>query len=291
MRTLGVLVCVLGLGVSLAPAQDFWGQWGDGKAEISGYRLTQPRDGKARSGRAVLVFLTENMSDASRVKVDAAPQPGADVFPVMRLNDLRDFRSGIDPYHLMTSVFARVQSDWPLAKASFSSQDWSGHGYRQLLPRAGALEEVHHGYVEGDGRDTLPLPPDGLCADVLPILVRGLKGEYLRPGEARSVPFLPRLLDAERLHKPPVWGRATIARAAEAVLVRVPAGRINSWRWTVSVDDGTTLTFDVEDAAPHRIVRWAVSDGEEGQLTGTARLAYWKADQSLSRSQLKALGF
>ena len=53
-----------------APAQDFWAHWGDGRAELNGYRLVQPRYGAKRTGTAVLVFVTEDMSDALRVKAD-----------------------------------------------------------------------------------------------------------------------------------------------------------------------------------------------------------------------------
>src|SRR5437879_1004520 len=53
-----------------ARAEDFWKWWGDGKAELDGYALTQPRYGEPREGTAVLVFVTEDFSDSARVKAD-----------------------------------------------------------------------------------------------------------------------------------------------------------------------------------------------------------------------------
>jgi hypothetical protein len=36
--------------VASAGADEFWTHWGDGRAELSGYRLVQPRDGAKRTG-------------------------------------------------------------------------------------------------------------------------------------------------------------------------------------------------------------------------------------------------
>ena len=66
-----------------APAQDFWKHWGDGKAELNGYALKQPRYGALRDGTAVLVFVTEDFSDSLRVKADPGRHPASDVYPVL----------------------------------------------------------------------------------------------------------------------------------------------------------------------------------------------------------------
>ena len=46
---------------------------------------------------------------------------------MLKLNSVRDFQTGIYHYNVMTSVFARVAAGWPIAKVSFSSQEWCGH--------------------------------------------------------------------------------------------------------------------------------------------------------------------
>ena len=116
-----------------ARPQDFWKHWGDGLAELNGYRLVQPRYGAARTGTAVLVFVTEDFSDSLRVKADPGRHPRSDVYPVMKLNAIREFQTGIYDYDVMTSVFLRVSPGWPLAKLSFSSQEWCGHVWHQLI--------------------------------------------------------------------------------------------------------------------------------------------------------------
>jgi hypothetical protein len=66
----------------------------------------------------------------------------------MKLNEVRDFQTGIYDYNVLTSVFARVAAGWPVAKLSFSSQEWCGHVYHQLIPRNDRVAEVFHSYFE-----------------------------------------------------------------------------------------------------------------------------------------------
>jgi len=287
------VIAILATAISPpARAQDFWKHWGDGRAELSGYRLTQPRYGAKRSGTAVLVFVTEDMSDSLRVKADPGKHPASDVYPVMKLNEVRDFQTGIYDYNVMTSVFARVSPGWPVAKISFSSQEWCGHVYHQLLPRGDAVSGVLHSYFDGeaDGAETLPLRADGVYEDALPILLRGWTASYLRPGESRTVPFLRSLLTARLAHRPLAWGRATISRAAGVSSLAVPAGRFDVNVWTVAEDGGATTTYAFEAAPPYRLVRRAKDDGEELVLLGSTRLAYWKLNAPGGERYLKALG-
>ena len=71
----------------------FWPHWSDGKAEMNGYRLVQPRTAPERAGTAVLIYVTEDFSDSwgqggpgetSRI----GRLPGAE------LNEVRDFQTG-----------------------------------------------------------------------------------------------------------------------------------------------------------------------------------------------------
>jgi len=78
-----------------AAAADFWKHWGDGRAELNGYRLTQPRYGALRSGSAVLIFVTEDFSDEWRVKTESRAGAPSGVYPVLKLNLLRQFQTGI----------------------------------------------------------------------------------------------------------------------------------------------------------------------------------------------------
>ena len=133
----------------------------------------------------------------------------------MKLNHLRQFQTGIYDYSTMTSVFARVALGWPVRKVSFSSQDWCGQVWHQLLPASGRIDGILHSYFEGeaDGRDELTFPDGGVFEDALPILLRGLDGASSLPlpaaGASREVPFLPSLLSRRFNHSRLSWGRAT----------------------------------------------------------------------------------
>jgi hypothetical protein len=271
---------------------DFWTHWGDGQAEMNGYRLIQPRYGAPRKGTAVLVFVTEDFSDSLRVKADPGKHPASDVYPVLKLNAVRDFQTGIYDYNVMTSVFARVAPGWPVAKVSFSSQEWCGNVYHHVVPRGGRLHGVSHSYFDGeaDAQDDLDFPPGGVLEDTLPILLRGWGGAYLAPGESRSVPYLPSLLRARLEHKPLAWGRATLSRGAASTPLTVPAGRFTVDTWRVVQDGGPTLIYEIESAPPFRLVRWSVNTGEEGVLLGSKRLADWKLNAPGGEKHLRELG-
>ena len=286
---LSVCPCLRG-AVSAAPP--FWPHWSDGKAEMNGYRLTQPRYGAKRAGSAVLIYVTEDFSESLRVKADPGKHPASDVYPVLKLNAVRDFQTGIYDYNVMTSVFARVDAGWPIAKVSFSSQEWCGHVYHHLLPRAGRAGGIFHSYFDGeaDGTDDLPLPADGVMEDAVPILVRGWLGDWLPRGGSKSVPFLPSLLRSRLDHRRLAWGRATVSRAASSSRLTVPAGAFEVETWTVAEEGGRTLTFFVETAVPFRLVKWTSSDGEEGALLGSKRLAYWQMNGPGGEKSLKDLG-
>jgi hypothetical protein len=259
---------------------------------MNGYRLVQPRYGAKRAGTAVLIYVTEDFSDSLRVKADSGKHPASDVYPVLKLNAVRDFQTGIYDYNVMTSTFARVAPGWPIAKVSFSSQEWCGHVYHQLIPRAGRIAGVFHSYFDGeaDGRDDLPVPEGGVLEDAVPILVRGWMGEWLPRGQARTMPFLPSLLRSRLEHHPLAWGQVTVSHAAAPSRITVPAGGYEVETWTVSEQGGRTVTYLVETAPPFRLVRWVASDGEEASLLGSARLDYWHMNQPGGEKYLKALG-
>ena len=273
-------------------AQDFWQHWGDGKAELNGYTLKQPRYGALREGKAVLVFVTEDFSDALRVKADPGRHPAADVYPVLKLNAVRDFQTGIYDYNVMTSAFLRVAPGWPVAKVSFSSQEWCGHVWHQITPRNGRLQGLFHSYFDGeaDGTDDLPFPKDGVLEDALPILFRRWNGAYLKAGEARTVPFLPSLLWVRLNHRPLAWTTANVARAASPRAVTMPAGRFEVDVYSVEIADGRKLGFEIETAPPYRLVRQTGPDGEELSLRGSTRLPYWQLNAPGGEKHLKELG-
>jgi hypothetical protein len=260
---------------------DFWKHWGDGKAELDGYALIQPRYGQPRHGTAVLIYVTEDFSDSLRVKADPGKHPASDVYPVLKLNFVRDFQTGIYDYNLLTSTFVKAD-DLSLVKSSFSAQEWCGHTYEQWLPRGGQLVGASHSYFDGeaDQSPSLPLPPGGVVEEQLPILVRELRGEWLKAGETLTLSYLPSSLRARFAHVPRKWTSARVSRSRAGA---------QSFVYTVEAD-GVTTRFTVENAWPHRLLAWEGSDGESGKLLGSTRQPYWEEHGNGDEKYLKLLG-
>jgi len=282
-----------------APVFDdaFWKQWGDGRAELAGYDLTTPRYGSLRRGTAVTIFVTETFSNALRVKSDPGRHPKSDEFPVMKLNLVQDFPTGIYDYNLMTSAFVALagvngRPAGAPTKVSFSSQEWCGNVFAQLLFDARSVRRAAHSYFDGeaDQAGTLPAPPDAISEDALLVWARGLAFPLVAPGQAVELPLLRSLRAARLLHQPEIVQRARLARAEKLERVSVPAGTLDCEVATCAVEGGRTWTFWVERAAPHRIAQWACSDGERAELLASDRLQYWKLHDEGMQSELAKLG-
>jgi hypothetical protein len=302
MRAFALVIVAMGLGcagptVAQEPTQEwprsqapdgFWDVWGDGKAEISTYALTQPRYGQERQGEAILVFVTETFADDDRVKSDG----GHDVeYSVLKLNEVRDFTTGIYDYNVMTSSFLRVDggSAWGVpVKSSFSMQEWCGHVYEQLIVRDDGVQRTSHSYFDGeaDRSDSLELPSGAIFADALPILVRGLVGS---PSGALTVQVLDRSIDARFKHIPGSFRPATLTWADDET-VAVPLGSFQTTRVELDRESGVDVTYWVESAAPHRIVQWARSDGETAALVGSTRTSYWNQHRNGGEAARQDIG-
>jgi hypothetical protein len=288
-------------GRSPAFGSRFWTHWGDGRAELAGYDLTFPRYGMERQGTAVAIFVTEPFSESARVKSDLeAGRESEDVFQVLKLNLVQDFSTGIYDYNLMTSAFVALE---PVAglpagapvKVSFSSQEWCGQVYQQVLFRRGGVSQTLHSYFEGeaDRDDTLPGRPGGVSEDALLLWARGLAYPEVAPGERVTVPVLTSLKRSRLEHVPVAWEQVVLSRSAGTEEATVPAGtfEVEKARARVQGENGErSWTFLVEKAPPHRIVAWESSDGEHAELRGTTRLAYWKLNGPGGEAHLKELG-
>lgn len=272
------------------PPEGFWARWGDGRAEVAAYSLVQPRYGEIRTGYAVLIFVTETFSEAQGVKSDGGHD---DEFPVLKLNEGRRFQTGIYDYSILTSTFAPLDGRLPWgqpAKVSLSVQEWCGHVWDMIRIEGPRLRRDFHSYFDGeaDQQHALTVPDGAVVADTLPMIVRGLLGTPIAPGERREVPYLSRLHDGRFRHtKEFSFGRAIIERSPSAV-VRPDGAR--AWIWTITEPDGRTLRYEVEDSADATLLQWEASDGERGTLLGHERVEYWRLNKEGDEAVLARLG-
>lgn len=128
---------------------------------------------------------------------------------------------------------------------------------------------------------------DGIVEDAL--LVR-LRGQFLKAGEKKSVPFLPSVYHGRLAHKPLAWTTAEIERLTQPQTVEVPAGKFSAIVYGVKIADGRAGKFFVEEAYPHRIVRWELPPDISAEPTGSACLEYWRLQNSGDEGDLKSLG-
>ncbi len=125
---------------------DFKKYWYAGKAEITSYELQQARYGELRSGKAVLIYVTEDFLPTKQVKAD---YPNDNNIPVLKLNATKKFTTGIYPYSIMQSTFYPVAVNQHAIKVSSSMQEWCGHMYTQLNNRE-QFDILSHSYFQGE---------------------------------------------------------------------------------------------------------------------------------------------
>ncbi len=283
-------------------APGFGAYWHDGQAELSGYRYTVTRYGQPRQGQAVLIYVTEPFRRSKNVKADNPNQNPADTFDAFKLNLVRDFQTGVYDYNTMASVFVR-SSDFSPVKLSFTSAEWCGHVYEELALDQNRVTEKIFSYFEDESSSrTHNRPAKGVVEDNLFILLRGLRGAFLEPGQERSVSLLPGALYRRLTHQPLGWTTARIRRAHKPQQIETPAGEFDTTLYTIQTQQGRRGQFWIEMPYPHRVVQWSWQPApvagknpsqeaaESGQLTGTVRLKYWQRHANGHEKHLEQLG-
>ena len=233
----------------------------------------------------------------------------------MKLNAVRDFQTGIYDYNVMTSTFLRVARGWPLAKVSFSSQEWCGHVWHQLVPRGGKLSGLFHSYFDGeaDGTDTLDLPA-GRCPrrrapgprarlerrvpEAGRVAQRGRscracscrgsrtsRSRGRRPGSSRaastSTVKVPAGSFPVSVYEVEIAATASASRSGAAPGGVAPGGAATG---AASQAGSRKLTFAVEAQPPFRLVRQTGGSGEQLLLLGSTRLSTGSSTSPAARS-------
>lgn len=273
-----------------SPAYDaaFWKNWSDGQAEVTSYALKYPRYGAMREGTAVSIFVTETMAKSLGVKSDPGVRDKSDEFPVMKLNLIENFQTGIYDYKLMLQSFvalAEVHSRpaGVTAKVAWSSQEWCGNLFKIARFDDGNVHIVSHSYFDGEGdqEQTNPSPaPAVLSEDALMQWARGMAWPIVAVGESREVPALLALQHSRQKKGPAQWGTAKLTRTAKGDVEEAVA----------TLSDGRTRTYVVERTAPHRIVSYSTSEGIEAKRIAVVRNKYWELNKPEGVEALKELG-
>lgn len=272
----------------------FWQQWGDGQAEVAGYDLTIPRYDEPRRGVAITIFVTEPFSNSLRVKADPGKHPASDVFPVLKLNLIKDFQTGVYDYHDMLSSFLALapvngRPAGTLTKAAYSRQEWCGHTFQMALFDQSKVRVTRHSYFDGeaDQRAELPHLPNSLADDAVMFWARGYAEPRINPGEQRSVQYL---TSSEHGQGSLEWKQALIKRSPVAMKINLEGQAVDAEKVTVQIIDGVKKEFTVERGGQRRILGWEFSNGEKATLLKSARLKYWEMQKRGMEGALRQLG-
>ena len=152
---IGVLACVnfSSFGESTHIDKSFKDYWFAGDAELTSYKLQQARYGELNEGKAVLIYVSEQLLAKEQVKADSMK---TDNIGVLKLNKHKSFLTGIYPYTIMTSTFSPIENDSHAIKISNTTQEWCGNAYSQLNNRA-LFDITSHSYFDGEADKSFSL--------------------------------------------------------------------------------------------------------------------------------------
>ncbi len=154
---------------SLPEDKDFHNYWYNHGAEITSFELEQSRYGEIHPGHAVLVFVTEPFLPDKQVKADYEESREESV-PVLKLNFIKKFNTGIYDYSMMKSIFTPIPEKRDVTektlKVSTTRQDWCGHVYLQYNLENGNYNVKQYSYFEKEGDRSVTIPSVYLEDDI-----------------------------------------------------------------------------------------------------------------------------
>jgi hypothetical protein len=264
-------------------ANDFNAYWYAGKAELASYDLKIDRYDEPRKGYVAFVFVTEDLSKSKHVKLDYPDKAGTDRVPVLKLNALSRFQTGVYDYSLMSSLFTPVdiQNNSHSLKATTTVQDWCGHVFTQLdYEKNNTYRVSQYSYFESEG-DKVFNTEGVLLEDEIFTRLR------INPASLpEKAMIIPNLTFTRLRHKPVAAANATIGFKDLENNLRV---------CTVEYPDlKRRLEVTFEGKFPHKITSFAeFSDNKEmsrATILKTMMSDYWNKHDNQSAYLREMLG-
>jgi len=159
----------MSVAFSLPDESDFHSYWYNHGAEITRFELEQSRYGEIHSGHAILIFVTEPFLPDIHVKSDYESSRKRSI-PVLKLNSIKRFNTGIYDYSMMKSIFTPTitekQQYIKTLKVSTTRQDWCGHVYLQYNLDGEQYKVKQYSYFEKEGDKSMTIPSVHLEDDI-----------------------------------------------------------------------------------------------------------------------------
>lgn len=255
--------------------QNFW----FAGAEISSFELSQDRYGKNHPGHAELIFVTEPFLTDKQVK-NESNKPNST--PVLKLNHLTTFNTGIYSYRTMTSTFRPIDvQKFPHAlKSTTSVQDWCGQAFQQTNFKNNTWNTQLRSYFENEADQNLTLKPTHLEEELW--LTLRLDPKKLPTGETEIIPSA---LYQRYNHATiePLKASATLTESNKSSKYTLNYPSINR-----------TLTIHFDTQFPH-IIRKYTETNPSGTTTATLKKRlmnsnYWSQHNPEDAPKRKKLG-
>ncbi len=263
----------------------FRAYWYNDKAEIRTYKLTQARYGEYHEGTATVIFVTEPFLEKEGVKPDSYKNTSKHT-PVLKMNFLKKFGTGIYPYSMMLSTFTPLKEAQGMSKASASGQEWCGHIFSQMNRKNNKYDVVSYSYFEEEGDQQFTLPTI-FTEDEIWSRIR-IDHKNLPTGEIDIIPGLYYTRLEQHEFKPEKATASLELGAQESIYTLTYPKR----------DRTLAITFNA--TFPHEIVKWEETYADKRapnkKLTTVAVLDqaksidYWNYNAEKYKSIRKELG-
>lgn len=265
--------------------------WYQGKAEINRFELNQVRYGELRSGDAIMVFVTEDFLVKKQVKQESNTSEKS--IPILKLNHITKFKTGVYDYSMMNSVFSPINSIGPI-KTTFSAQEWCGHTWLQLNNVDGKFKVTGSSYFEKEADQSFIID-ELLTEDGIWNLIR-TNPNQIKEGEFQYLPSSAFL----RLKHKEIKGYKTIVSKQVYMKEDMPGDNLMSL--TLEYPElNRTIQIIYGNKSPYQIAGWKeTSKSGYGQnakeLTTTARRThqivepYWNLNSNSDEKYRDLLG-
>jgi len=255
---------------SITLPEGFNAYWYAGKAEICTYNVTQERYGEIRQAEQVNIFVTEDFSASKQVKLDDAGGASTDRVPVLKLNAIRRFHTGIYDYSIMQSTFTPINGT-PTIKTSTTIQDWCGQVFIQNNLTNKGYRNRTFSYFESEGDQDLQWPL-ALLEDEIWTRIR-LNPSAIKTGK---ISIIPSAIYSRLRHQ---------SGAAQNAELQVEPGEKESVLKLRYMDIPRSLIIRFETAFPHKILGWEEFHenkiASKGDLKATRNSAYWSEHDNI----------
>jgi len=275
----------------LSDSHEFRKYWFANNAEISSYDLVQAQYGKLNKGETVMVFVSEKFRLDKQVKLESDAEENAT--PVLKLNFIKKFVTGIYDYSMYTSVFTPVQTNTFSAtlKVTNTNQEWCGQSFMQLNYHQNGYQVLGKSYFEEEVSDEYHIDY-AMLEDELWTKIRLLPIEQLPQGNILMVPSMKSL----RLRHKKVQAEMTKIKLESYKDDSTFKGKDLMDYQIKFPETQRDLRIIFEKGFPHQIVGW--EDTYEvkkkkltsrGVLKATIQNAYWEKNSPADTTYRKLL--